>query len=324
MRILAIIVSYNFERWIDRCLGSIRESEHPADVVVVDNASHDRTPELIAARYPEVRLIRSPKNLGFGKANNIGMKIALEEGYDAVFLLNQDAWVDKKTIGTLARMLRRQPAYGILSPVHLTGNGDKPDPGFAQYARIFSLEDLPEEEKITDVPFVNAAFWMIPTDVLRTVGGFSSLFYHYGEDKDYINRLSFHGYRTGYVPTVYGCHDREYREVTRQAFLRSEQVYLLSEYANINHSLGKAFGYGVLAGIKKAAEALAKGEFSNAGAFLSVSGELLLRSRAIMQVRKAVRQPSPHFIRQAELPSPCSDEGKNEESTLSNPKYKNR
>ena len=90
MKILVIIVSYNFERWIDRCLNSLRQSEQQADVVVIDNASQDRTVSLIESRYPEVRLIKSKENLGFGRANNIGMKIALKEGYDAVFLLNQE------------------------------------------------------------------------------------------------------------------------------------------------------------------------------------------------------------------------------------------
>ena len=94
MRILVIIVSYNFERWIDRCLGSLRESVHPVDTVVIDNCSSDSTTQLIEQRYPEVRLIKNKENLGFGRANNIGMEIAISEGYDAVFLLNQDAWID--------------------------------------------------------------------------------------------------------------------------------------------------------------------------------------------------------------------------------------
>ena len=79
MRILVIIVSYNFERWIDRCLGSLRESVHPVDTVVIDNCSSDSTIQLIEQRYPEVRLIKNKENLGFGRANNIGMEIAITQ-----------------------------------------------------------------------------------------------------------------------------------------------------------------------------------------------------------------------------------------------------
>ena len=100
-RVLTVIVSYNFEPWIERCLSSIRDSDYPSDLVVIDNASTDRTVSIIAERYRWIRLVRSRKNLGFGQANNIGMRMALEEDYDYVFLVNQDAWIEANTVGTL-------------------------------------------------------------------------------------------------------------------------------------------------------------------------------------------------------------------------------
>lgn len=130
MKILVIIVSYNFERWIKPCLDSLRQSDIPLSVVVVDNASQDRTVERVRKEYPEVRLLPQQENLGFGKANNIGFRIALQEGFDFVFLLNEDAWVDSGTIRTLAETSMRHPEYGILSPIHLTGNRSKQDSGF--------------------------------------------------------------------------------------------------------------------------------------------------------------------------------------------------
>ena len=193
MKVLVVIVSYNFERWIDRCLGSLHQSEHPVDIVVIDNASQDHTVQRIKKDYPHIKLIESKSNLGFGKANNIGMQMALKEGYEAVFLMNQDAWIAKDAIGILVQLCQEQPSYGILSPVHLTGNGDKPDPGFGIYAQMECLAQLPNGKNLLPLPFVNAAFWMIPVSVLKKVGGFCPLFYHYGEDKDYVNRLHYHG-----------------------------------------------------------------------------------------------------------------------------------
>ena len=70
---------------------------------------------------------------------------------------------------------------------------------------------------------------MIPTDVLRKVGGFCPLFYHYGEDKDFVNRLHYHHYIVGYSPKVFGNHDREYRPMTHEGFLRTE--YAFTQYA---------------------------------------------------------------------------------------------
>lgn len=235
MKILTIIVSYNFEKWIERCLGSLKASSHPTDIIVIDNCSNDRTVEIIKTQYTYVRLIENHANLGFGKANNIGMQLALKEGYDAVFLLNQDAWIGSDTLATLAEQSVKHPEFGILSPVHLNGSGEELDKGFASYAQLASINNLPHRHEPISCPFINAAFWFIPVSTLQRTGGFSPLFYHYGEDKDYVNRLHFHQYKIGYIPTIYGCHDREFRKVSFEGFLRAERVYLLSEYANINY-----------------------------------------------------------------------------------------
>ena len=138
MKILTIIVSYNFEKWISRCLNSLKASSHPTDIIVIDNCSKDRTVEIIQKEYPQVRLIANSANLGFGRANNIGMQIAMKEGYDAVFLLNQDAWIGNDTLAVLAAQAVRHPEFGILSPVHLNGIGKELDKGFASYARLAS------------------------------------------------------------------------------------------------------------------------------------------------------------------------------------------
>ena len=296
MKVLVIIVSYNFEQWMERCLGSLRLSELPVDILIIDNDSKDKTTELIRSQYPDVRLIENKKNLGFGRANNLGMQIALEEGYDFAFLMNQDAWIDSNTIGTLVSISQKYPEYGILSPVHLTGKGDKPDPGFGDYAGIQTLKELPKSDEILPLPFINAAFWMIPTAVLKQVGGFSPLFYHYGEDKDFVNRLHFHHFKVGYVPQVFGNHDREYRPVTHAGFLRSEYVYHLSEYANINHSGWKAFAYGILAVGKKSVQALLKGKLRLSKDYLCMIFRLMTQSLKVFAQRKNNRLSHPHYI----------------------------
>lgn len=289
--ILVIIVSYNFERWIEKCLGSLQTSEMPIDVVVIDNASIDNTVKRIRNEYPWVNLIANNKNLGFGKANNIGLSLALKHGYKGVFLLNQDAWIEQNVIQTLLQTSENNPSFGILSPLHFTGNGDKLDPGFAHY-----VKEGPTDNGLNESPFINAAMWYLPTDVVKVVGGFSPLFYHYGEDKDYVNRLHFHGYKVGYIDTIRGFHDREYRPVTREQFLRTEFVYHLSEYANPHHTLWGGFAYSVPATIKKSLLALCRGEFSKASAYLKISGKLLSMTSIVKKIRKQITHKHPHFL----------------------------
>ncbi|MDE7397344.1 MAG: glycosyltransferase, partial [Muribaculum sp.] len=95
MKILSIIVTYNGMRWIDRCIKSVLDSSISTDIYVIDNFSTDNTVEHIKKMYHRVMVYETNENLGFGKANNIGLKYALDNSYDYVYLLNQDAWIEQ-------------------------------------------------------------------------------------------------------------------------------------------------------------------------------------------------------------------------------------
>ena len=182
------------------------------------------------------------------------------------------------------------------SPVHLNGAGNGLDKGFAQYVGCPRREDLPADKDIVEAPFVNAAFWFIPALTLRTVGGFSPLFYHYGEDKDYINRLHRHGLKVGYTPQAFGCHDREFRTVSREAFFRSEYVYLLSEYANLNRPFGSAFAYSVLACVKKALQSFARRKPKDGCTYLRLAAKLAGKTREVARIRRETERAGAHFL----------------------------
>lgn len=285
MKLLAIIVSYNFEPWMERCLGSLRQSARPIDVMVLDNDSADDTVRLVRERYPEVMLVENRANLGFGRANNIGMRYAIDHGYDGVLLLNQDAWIDADALDRLVETSLSHPDYGILSPIHLVGDRTKVEYGFSIYSGVKNIDNQPAEP-LVQVPFIDAAIWYMPVDALRKVGLFAPLFYHYGEDKDMANRVRYHGLKTGYLPRVYGCHDREHRKATRAATVRGERVYMLSEYANPCYSLPRAFAMSVLASCKKVVVSVLHGRFRDVAMHAGIIWELLRRSGEIMRTRR--------------------------------------
>lgn len=211
MTIVAIIVTYNGSAWINKCINSVLESEIPVRVIVVDNNSSDNTVQIVQSNFPEVIIFQNTDNLGFGKANNIGMKFALNANAEYVFLLNQDAWVEKKAIRKLLEISLKFPEY-ILSPVHLNSDGSELESGFASYVPKNVLGDIinPNDEKeIFTVKFVNAAFWLIPVKCLEKVGGFDPLFFHYEEDVDFLNRAQFHGFKVAICPNAVGYHSRK-------------------------------------------------------------------------------------------------------------------
>ena len=264
-RILTIIVSYNFMPWLHKCIDSVLQSSMQSDILVVDNHSTDDTVATLAKCYPQVKVMANDKNLGFGAANNMGIQYALKENYqDGVILLNQDAWLYPDTITRLVEVAGNHSKAGVMSPVHLAGNGAELENGFKTYVGFNSTDDLPSSP--FQVPFVNAAIWYIPLNVITKIGMFSPVFYHYGEDIDFINRLHYHGYQLMVDPKARACHDRQGRKPTAKQFVHSEYVYHLSQLCNIqNPSLAIAVVSNVLQVIKKGFQRLFKGDFKLAG-----------------------------------------------------------
>ena len=78
-KVLVVIVTYNALKWIQRCLRSVEKSTLQADVLVIDNGSTDGTLPLIRTDFPRTRIIETGENLGFGAANNRGLRIAHDE-----------------------------------------------------------------------------------------------------------------------------------------------------------------------------------------------------------------------------------------------------
>lgn len=230
-RVLTIIATYNASRWIEPCFGSLRRSEVHTDVLVIDNASSDGTPELIRKNFPEVEVIKSSENLGFGRANNVGIHRALDEGYDYVLLLNQDAWLEETTIGQLLSAHHTHPHFGVISPIPYDGTGQKLD---YLYEHVYqkSMRSVVGDE-IAEIDFINAACWLIHRDVLQKIGGFHPHFFLYGEDSNFVHRLKTAGeHKLGINISARYFHDRgERRNVPLTKTKRKRSLSFLAKTA---------------------------------------------------------------------------------------------
>lgn len=223
MKILVVIVTYNGEKWMERCIGSITQSTLEADTFVIDNNSTDGTIAAIRRVNPKAFVYEAGKNLGFGQANNIGMKYALENGYDYVYLLNQDAWILADTLSKMIDVQQRYAEFGILSPMQIDAEENHFDANFFSGPLSFKnnkyfVEDLyfGHTKDVYEVSDVMAAHWLISRNCLRDVGCFSPTFKQYGEDNNYIDRAHYFNYKVGIVPSARAIHDRAKREITKE------------------------------------------------------------------------------------------------------------
>ncbi len=240
-KIFVIIVTYKGKRWYDKCFSSLRESTITLQTVVIDNTPGDEDAEYIKTHYPEVHLIKTNENLGFGRANNIGMRYAMDSGCDYVFLLNQDTWIDKDTIVRLIQIAEKHPDYGIISPIHL--NAERTAINMiiglgARHRNEKMLSDLylNKTSDIYETNYVNAAAWLLPRKTLEMIGGFDPIFMHYEEDDNYLNRVIYHGLKIGVCPAAQLVHDHKGSELSDERLQIRQQQFLLVEWTDINKS----------------------------------------------------------------------------------------
>lgn len=271
MIVYAIIVTYKGKEWYDRCFSSLLRSSIPIKTIVIDNASGDGTIDYIRMNYPEIVLIESDVNLGFGKGNNVAIQYALKHNCDYVFLLNQDAWIEPDTIETLVSIHQHYKEYGILSPMHL--NVDKTGLVMKHFCRQPDNERLITDlylnqlKDVYETRYIHAAAWLLPRKTLEIVGGFDPIFTHYEEDDDYLNRVRFHKLKIGVCPSARIIHDHKERVVNpfnSNNRYRHEQT-LLVQLTNLNSS--ESITQFVLYTLRKAFVSLLKGDFSKAGQF---------------------------------------------------------
>ncbi|MNK18134.1 N-acetylglucosaminyl-diphospho-decaprenol L-rhamnosyltransferase [compost metagenome] len=247
MKIFVIVIIYNGMRndWIQKCFSSIIASNTSVEIIAVDNNSSDESVQFIKNNFPKTILVESNVNLGFGGANNLGLKYALKQGGEYFLLLNQDARVQKNTIENLVNISIQNTEYGVISPIHLNGDGSALDFNFSNYISPNKCKNLYSdfalrkvENKLYESNFICAAAWLVTKDCLEKVGGFNPSFFHYAEDDNYIHRLKFKGLKIGVYPDSFIYHDREQRDNSKhfnKEVIRERD--LLLQFSNPNSSI---------------------------------------------------------------------------------------
>lgn len=186
-----VIVTWNSAETIEACVRSVPAG---VPVVVVDNASQDDTVERALTARPDARIVRSPRNLGFGAACNLG---ARELGDCDVLLLNPDAELLPDTLSYLASRLADDPQLGAVGPLLTDPAGGLElswgaDPSLrSEWRRRREHGAKPVIGSLCPmrVDWVTGACCLIRRTAWEAVGGFDERFFLYFEDLDLCRRL---------------------------------------------------------------------------------------------------------------------------------------
>ncbi len=209
-----IVVSYNTCALLECCLQAIYSSLSglEGEVLVIDNASTDESTHMVAAKFPNIILIKSVINLGFAAANNVGFRQA--RGKYCV-LVNSDAFLEPLTLIEVVKRMEANPQIG-LGGVRQIGQDHSFQPsarlfpsfkidflrlsGLASryaYSKFFGQADRTWANPVetTETDWVTGAFAIIRSDLLRTIGPFDERFFLYFEEVDLCKRFKAAGYQ---------------------------------------------------------------------------------------------------------------------------------
>lgn len=220
-----VIVSWNARDFLVQCLNSLSAEtcRYPLEIIVVDNASTDGSPECVGRQFPQVHLIRNTANLGFAKANNIG--IAQSRG-SYLALINSDVKVLPDCLTRLVDYCEQHPEVGMAGPRVLGGDGklQRSCRGFPSVwnmlCRALALDSFFPKSKLftgyslrhwpqnylRPVDILTGCFWLIRKDALPRVGLLDESFFMYGEDMDWCRRFWKHGWQVMFVPAAEAIH----------------------------------------------------------------------------------------------------------------------
>jgi GT2 family glycosyltransferase len=264
--VTVVIVTYKSADHIAGCIDSVLESGAtvPLKVVVVDNASHDGTVEMIRSRFPEAELIENPRNVGFASAVNRGASLATSR---YLMILNPDTRLPEGTLETLVQFLEKKGDRCFVSPRTVDEAGSSvpcvrslphganmiqylfrvltPSKRFKRPLRW--LLDLWQGNEVINVNhyggYLIGAAILTPLDLFREIGMFDDRYFLYLEDADLGLRTAKAGYAAYYVHDArvvhYGGQSARKNSMSSVFFIESYMAYIKKNVGGLHGLLLK-------------------------------------------------------------------------------------
>jgi N-acetylglucosaminyl-diphospho-decaprenol L-rhamnosyltransferase len=261
-----IVTSYNTRDLLRTCLRSVyasarrrAEDDFTFEVCVVDDASSDGSAEMVAAEFPQARLIANAKNVGYPSANNQGLRaFGFPESPIARFalLLNSDTELPPDALAQMLSFMAERPDAGVAGPKIVLYDGSLdlacrrsfPTPAISFFHMVGLSRLFPHSSRfgrynltyidpdlVTEVDSVMGAFMLVRAATIAQVGLMDEQFFMYGEDLDWAYRIKKAGWKIYYNPAVTVLHVK--RASTRQnpraqvEFYRAMDIFYRKHYA---------------------------------------------------------------------------------------------
>ncbi len=259
MNLSIIIVNYNVKEFLQNLIHSIYKAAQNIsyEIIIVDNASDDGSVEFIKDKFPGIKLISNQKNLGFSKANNIGL--AQSKG-DYLLLLNPDTIVGEDTFEKMISFFKSNPDAGLAGCKILNPDGTfqlacrRSFPGpWTSFCKVTGLSNLfpgsrlfarynltyLDENKTYEVDAISGSFMMFPRKIYEEIGGLDEQFFMYGEDLDFCYRVQKNNKKVYYYHDTQIIHYKG--ESTRRSSLDETKIFYNAMHLFVKKHLSSSF-----------------------------------------------------------------------------------
>jgi GT2 family glycosyltransferase len=248
-KVAVVVVTYNSTRFIDDCFGSLEGLDREGldvEIVAVDNASTDGSAEALR-RFPFVTVLAQKENLGFAGGNNVGIRRAMENGADLVYLLNHDTVVTPRFLAEAVRVASADDHIGavqsllLLHPetdlINSTGNAIH-FLGFGyclDYRRPLAAW---KHRGLGEIAYPSGAGVLLRTAALRATGLFDEELFLYHEDLDLGWRLRLAGYANVLAPHSIVHHKYEFsRSIAKYYYMERNRGIVLLKHLRLRNLL---------------------------------------------------------------------------------------
>ena len=224
-----ILLSYNSQKDLEECIPSLMNQTYANyEIILIDNASKDKTVEFVKINYPDIKIIKNERNIGYAEGNNIGVRYAKGE---YIVILNPDTITERDWLYQLIKPLKDYHAstskilmHGQRDTINTCGN-------HSHFTGIDFCRGLYENiscfSKVEDVNSISGCSFAIRKDIFEKIGGFDPDFFLYLEDIDLSWRLRIAGYKIVFVPTSIIYHKFQLKVPPMKEFYLEKNRYMM-------------------------------------------------------------------------------------------------
>ncbi|AIH04367.1 MULTISPECIES: glycosyltransferase family 2 protein [Thermodesulfobacterium] len=221
-KIYVIIVSYNKVNSVIKAVESVMNNDLNIEIILIDNSENIKIFNGLKNKleiYNNIFFINNKTNLGFSKAVNQGIKIAIENKTDYILLLNDDAYLDKNCLPLLINALEKDKKALLAGPtIFYEKYPNKVWHTGGYFNKLTMGIDIPYKNKTVDfsffkilqpkkVDFLTGCVLLLKKEAIEKVGFFDENLFFYGEDLDYSLRVKKAGFELLWVPNAFAWHD---------------------------------------------------------------------------------------------------------------------